>query len=424
MTASCRLEGSCSIPFLASSLGVRREQVVVGLGGQRVVLRQAAQPGGEDHREGEVGVAGAVGRPVLEPGRLGLAHLDDGHPHQRRAVVAGPADVDRRLVAADEPLVGVDPLVGHRGDLAGVVQQPGDEAARHLGEPVAVVLVDERVALALPQRDVGVHARALHAGQRLGHEGGEDALLARHLLDHHAGRHHGVGHGEGVGVAQVDLVLAARVLVLGVLDGDAHLLEHQHRAPAQVAREVGHGQVEVGAGVEGDRAPLGVGVGEVEELHLGRGEEGVAGGPGPLERPAQGVAGVTLERRAVEVGDVAEDAGHLRVVVVPGQQLEGLGVRAGQDVGLLDPAEAVDGRAVEGHALVERVLQLGRGDVEPLGGPQHVGEPQLDEADAPLLDGPEHVVPLALHRTSFACRGTALFRDPGRGPSRRGGGRR
>ena len=99
-----------------------------------------------------------------------------------------------------------------------------------------------------------------------------------------------------------------------------------------------------------------------------------------------------------------KDAGHLRVVVVPGQQLEGLGVGAGQHVGLLDPAEPVDGRAVEGHPLVEGVLQLRRGDVEPLGGPEHVGEPQLDEADAPLLHGPEHVVPLALHRTSFACR--------------------
>ena len=135
--------------------------------------------------------------------------------------------------------------------------------------PYSVVLVDERVALALPERDVGVHARALHAGQRLGHEGGEDAFLARHLLDHHAGGHDGVGHGQRVGVAQVDLVLAVRVLVLGVLYGDAHLLEHEHRAPAQVARQVGHREVEVGAGVQGDRAPLRVGVGEVEELDLG-----------------------------------------------------------------------------------------------------------------------------------------------------------
>ena len=231
---------------------------------------------------------------------------------------------------------------------------------------------------------------------------GEGALLARHLLDHHAGGHDGVGHGERVGVAQVDLVLAPRILVLGVLDGDAHLLEHEHRAPAQVARQVGHREVEVGARVEADRAPGGVGVGEVEELHLGGGEEGVARGTGPLERASQGVARVALERRAVEVGDVAEDAGDLGVVV-PRQQLERLGVGAGEDVGLLHPAEPVDGRPVEGHALVECVLQLGRGDVEPLRRAQHVGEPQLDETDAPLLHCPQHVVTLALHGTSFAC---------------------
>ena len=270
-----------------------------------------------------------------------------------------------------------------------------------------------------------MHPRALDARQWLRHEGGEDTLLARHLLDHHAGGHDGVGHGERVGVAQVDFVLATGVLVLGVLHGDAHLLEHEHGAPTEVAGQIGHRQVEVRAGVEGDRAPLRVGVGEVEVLHFGGREEGEAGGPGALERPPQGMAGVTLEGRTVEVGDVAEDAGHLGVVVVPGQELKGLGIGSGQDIGFLDPAEAVDRRAVERHPLVERVLQFRRGDVEPLGGPQHVGEPQLDEADTPLLDGPEHVIPLTLHGTSFACAGTTLIPQAGSaGPSGYAGARR
>jgi len=38
--------------------------------------------------------------------------------------------------------------------------------------------------------------------------------LASELLDDVAHRHDGVGHGERVGVAQVDLVLAGRVFVL------------------------------------------------------------------------------------------------------------------------------------------------------------------------------------------------------------------
>jgi hypothetical protein len=97
---------------------------------------------------------------------------------------------------------------------------------------------------------VGVHARALHAGERLGHEAGRHAGLAGHLLHHVANRHHGVGHREGVGVAQVDLVLARRVFVLGVLDADAHLFERQHGATSQLARGVVGQQVEVTAAVD------------------------------------------------------------------------------------------------------------------------------------------------------------------------------
>ena len=57
--------------------------------------------------------------------------------------------------------------------------------------------------------------------------------------------------------------------------------------------------------------------------------------------------------------------------------------------------------------------------LNPLGVPEHVGEPQLDEADAPLLDGPQHVVPLALHRTSFACAANRPRKPTARaGPAR------
>ena len=80
-----------------------------------------------------------------------------------------------------------------------------------------------------------------------------------------------------------------------------------------------------------------------------------------------------------------------------GQQLEGVGVGHGEHVALLDPGEAVDRRAVEGHALLEGVLQLGRGDGEALQLTEDVGEPQPDEADAALLDRSEHVVLLAFH---------------------------
>ena len=86
---------------------------------------------------------------------------------------------------------------------------------------------------------------------------------------------------------------------------------------------------------------------------------------------------------------------------VSGQDLERLRIGPGEHVALLHAAEAVDGRAVEGHALLEGVLQFGRRDVERLGDAKDVGEPQLNEPDASLLDGAKDVVLLALHVPSL-----------------------
>ena len=67
------------------------EDVGVGLFLEPVVALDAGHAGGEDHREGQVGVAGRVERPVLEAGPDALlAALGHRHPHQRRAVRSGP----------------------------------------------------------------------------------------------------------------------------------------------------------------------------------------------------------------------------------------------------------------------------------------------------------------------------------------------
>ena len=84
--------------------------------------------------------------------------------------------------------------------------------------------------------------------------------------------------------------------------------------------------------------------------------------------------------------------------------------------------EAVDRRAVEGHPLVERALQLGRGDREGLRDPENVGEPELDELHAALFDGAKHVLALALHSFLLRRRATvaAVFsQTPGKRATRR-----
>jgi hypothetical protein len=185
--------------------------------------------------------------------------------------------------------------------------------------------------------------------------------------------------------------------VLGVLDADAHLFEHQHRAATQLAAGVVGQEVEVTALVDGVRGVAGVEVFEVEVLDFGGDEERVALASAP-RRARDATAGADSPRRAaVNVVDVTEDPGHPGALFVPGQELERGEVGSGEHVGFLGAREAVDGAAVKGHALIERVLEFGRRDVEGLVAPQHVGEPELHEAHAAFFDGSQHVLGLALH---------------------------
>ena len=89
------------------------------------------------------------------------------------------------------------------------------------------------------------------------------------------------------------------------------------------------------------------------------------------------------------------------------QQLERVRIRHGEDVGLLDPGEALDRGAVERHPVGEGVLQLGRGDGEALEVAEDVGEPQAHESHAALLDAAHDVVALLVldltHGVSLAA---------------------
>src|SRR5690606_19482012 len=115
-----------------------------------------------------------------------------------------------------------------------------------------------------------------------------------------------------------------------------------------------------------------------------------------LEVAAKDLAGVALERAAVEVDDVAEHPGGRADAVGPGQDLEAVRVGAGQDVRLLHAGVAVDRGAVEPYVFLERALELDRRDGEGLQLPQHVREPEADHPHAALLDRAEDVVSLAL----------------------------
>ena len=94
---------------------------------------------------------------------------------------------------------------------------------------------------------MGVHAASGLALDRLGHERGEESVAVGDVADHEPEGGEVVRGRERVGVAEVDLVLARRHLVMGRLHLEAHQLEIVHDQPAQLLALVHRGQVEVAA---------------------------------------------------------------------------------------------------------------------------------------------------------------------------------
>jgi hypothetical protein len=86
-------------------LGTDVVEVLLHRLGQLVALLDALEPGREQNREREVGVAGGVGAAQLHARGLLLAGVVERHPDERGAVAARPGAIDRRLVARHEPLV-------------------------------------------------------------------------------------------------------------------------------------------------------------------------------------------------------------------------------------------------------------------------------------------------------------------------------
>ena len=168
------------------------------------------------------------------------------------------------------------------------------------------------------------------------------ALRRGDLADDEAERHHAVGHRQRVGVAQVDLLLARSVLVEAVLDRDAHRLERADRLLAQRPGDVVGGQVEEAGVVERLRRDALLRRGEVEELDVRGDVEDQPLLVGRLDVALEHVAAVAAERCAVEVVDVAEDPRLGGLGVAERQQLERVRIGDGQDVGFLDPREALD----------------------------------------------------------------------------------
>ena len=132
-----------------------------------------------------------------------------GDAQHLRAVVVAVGDPDRRPGRAARRRAELEPLVrvdGRRGDGAvgaRVLLQAADEVVGGLGEaePARVVLVEEEVRVAVPERHVEVAAVAGQVRERLRHERREQPVLLGERVHHVAEEDRAVAADERVGVA-------------------------------------------------------------------------------------------------------------------------------------------------------------------------------------------------------------------------------
>lgn len=115
-----------------------------------------------------------------------------------------------------------------------------------------------------------------------------------------------VCHGERVGVAQVDLLLAGRALMVRELGDNAHVLQGAYCLAAQLRHLVALRFVEVAALASLGRCLPRCARFDHVELNLGASEEFEAFVACGMYLAAQHVARVGVERVAVRHGDVAE----------------------------------------------------------------------------------------------------------------------
>ena len=180
-----------------------------------------------------------------------------------------------------------------------------------------------------------------------------------HLLDDVAEAHHVIRHGEGIGKAQINLLLARRGLMVRELHGDAHTLQGADGIGAEVRRLVRHCLIEVPTNIGGHRR-LAVGIGGMhqEELDLRVNVAGETHFGGNVHLSTQNLSRIRPRRLAIGHGDIAEHAGGEAAVSIRGerQDLERAGVWLGDGVRFGHTREALDGRAIKADSLGKSTL--------------------------------------------------------------------
>ncbi len=127
-----------------------------------------------------------------------------------------------------------------------MLQQAADVIQSRLAQQAVAFRIVKEVGVALPQALVHVHAGAVIAEDRLGHERRHLAVLPRHVADDVLVIHHVVRHLLQGREAHVDLALAGgSYLVMMHFHRDADFLHLQNDLGAQILELIGRRHREV-----------------------------------------------------------------------------------------------------------------------------------------------------------------------------------
>src|SRR5699024_9354847 len=190
---------------------------------------------GQHHRgKAQVRVAARVRRTELNALRLRV-RARDRDTHRSGTVALRVHQVNRRLEARHQAVVGVQRRVGKRQHRASVLQYAADVVAVGIGKTRVTILVVEQRLAVLPQGLVRVHTRTVIAGQRLRHEGRGLPIPPRHVADDVLESLDVIRRSQQRVELVVDLLLPAGAhLVVQTLQGEARLHELLAHLIAQV----------------------------------------------------------------------------------------------------------------------------------------------------------------------------------------------
>ena len=349
----------------------------------------AVKAGSETNGKSEIRVAGWVRAAQLDACALAAGGWDTD---ESRAVGSGPGEIDGRFIAWHEAFVGIDKGIGDGNEGAGVGQEAGDEAVGFAGELAFAAFIKEDVAPVTEKGHIGVHAGTVHTKDRLWHKGRMETIALGDGLDSLFEGHDVVGGGEGVGVFEIDLMLAGSYFVVRGFDLKAKCFQGNADLAAGAFAVVEGAEIEVTgfiAGLCGWTACF-VSVKE-EEFAFRTDVEGITELGSVGEDVLQHVAGIADKRGAVWIMDITDEAGDALVLWPPGQDGEGVKVGVQILVGFVDAGEAFDGAAVDHDLVVQRFFDLCAGDGDVFHLTENVSELHTDEFDIFFFDKADNV---------------------------------